>query len=85
MNYLFFFGMGHTYMHIAYVHHLDFPIVDWVYQHDCPEDWKTYSHRVGRTARNKASGQALLVLLPSEEEPLVQQLKAHKFPIDKIE
>lgn len=63
----------------------DFPTVDWVYQMDSPEDWKTYNHRVGRTARNKASGQALLCLLPSEEEAMIKQLKMHKFPIKKEE
>ena len=64
---------------------LDFPTVDWVYQMDCPEDWKTYNHRVGRTARNKAAGQALLVLLPSESEAMIKQLKVHKFPLTKEE
>lgn len=64
---------------------LDFPAVDWVYQLDCPEDATTYVHRVGRTARHSAVGQSLLVLLPSEEEGMLQQLRAHKIPIDKIE
>ena len=45
---------------------LDFPAVDWVVQFDCPEDTNTYIHRVGRTARYKSKGNALLFLLPSE-------------------
>ena len=64
---------------------LDFPSVDWVIQYDCPEDATTYLHRVGRTARNAAVGQSLLVLLPSEEPGMSQQLRAHKIPVDKIE
>lgn len=46
---------------------LDFPKVDWVVQVDCPEDTDTYIHRVGRTARNTAPGNALLFLLESEK------------------
>jgi len=64
---------------------LDFPSVDWVVQYDCPEDATTYLHRVGRTARNAAVGQSLLVLLPNEEPGMAQQLRAHKIPIEKIE
>ena len=45
---------------------VDFPAVDWVVQVDCPEDTNTYIHRVGRTARYKSKGNALLMLLPSE-------------------
>ena len=45
---------------------VDFPAVDWVVQVDCPEDVNTYIHRVGRTARYKSKGNALLFLLPSE-------------------
>jgi len=45
---------------------IDFPAVDWVIQYDCPEDINTYIHRVGRTARHKSKGNALMFLLPSE-------------------
>lgn len=38
---------------------MDFPQVDWVLSVDCPEDTETYIHRVGRTARYKAGGNAL--------------------------
>jgi len=64
---------------------LDFPTVNWVLQFDCPEDADTYIHRVGRTARYKEGGEALLVLLPSEEERMVAQLKDKKVPINKIQ
>ncbi|XP_060090826.1 probable ATP-dependent RNA helicase DDX10 [Heteronotia binoei] len=63
---------------------LDFPAVNWVIQFDCPEDANTYIHRVGRTARYKEGGEALLILLPSEEKGMVQQLSQKKVPINKI-
>ncbi|XP_064413961.1 probable ATP-dependent RNA helicase DDX10 isoform X2 [Latimeria chalumnae] len=63
---------------------LDFPAVNWVLQLDCPEDANTYIHRVGRTARYKEGGEALLVLLPSEEKGMVRQLEERKVPINKI-
>ena len=59
--------------------------MDWVLQLDCPEDWKTYNHRVGRTARNSTAGSALMVLLPSEKEGIIKQLRANKFQITEEE
>ncbi|KAK9520006.1 hypothetical protein VZT92_022693 [Zoarces viviparus] len=64
---------------------LDFPTVNWVLQFDCPEDADTYIHRVGRTARYKEGGEALLLLLPSEEMGMVGQLQEKKVPINKIQ
>ncbi len=64
---------------------LDFPTVDWVFQLDCPEDATVYNHRVGRTARNGAKGQALVLLMPSEEETMLKLLKSRKFPVERIE
>ncbi|XP_051534347.1 probable ATP-dependent RNA helicase DDX10 [Myxocyprinus asiaticus] len=64
---------------------LDFPAVNWVLQFDCPEDANTYIHRVGRTARYKEGGEALLVLLPSEEKGMIAQLHEKKVPINKIQ
>jgi len=63
---------------------LDFPTVNWVIQLDCPEDATAYIHRAGRTARHDASGESLLVLTPHEEEPMIEELKANKIPIEKI-
>ncbi|KAJ3089974.1 ATP-dependent RNA helicase dbp4 [Quaeritorhiza haematococci] len=64
---------------------LDFPAVDWVIQVDCPEDVDTYIHRVGRTARYESTGNALLLLLPSEEKGgFVDLLKQKKIPIDMV-
>lgn len=64
---------------------LDFPAVNWVLQFDCPEDADTYIHRVGRTARYKNGGEALLLLLPSEEKGMVRQLLEKKVPVQKIQ
>uniref|UniRef100_A0AAY4DPJ5 ATP-dependent RNA helicase n=1 Tax=Denticeps clupeoides TaxID=299321 RepID=A0AAY4DPJ5_9TELE len=64
---------------------LDFPAVNWVLQFDCPEDANTYIHRVGRTARYKEGGEALLLLLPSEEKGMIAQLQEKKVPINKIQ
>jgi len=64
---------------------LDFPGVDWVVQLDCPEDATTYTHRVGRTARNDTAGEALLVLTESEEAGMLRQLQSSRIPVEKIE
>lgn len=64
---------------------LDFPAVNWVLQFDCPEDADTYIHRVGRTARYKDGGEALLLLLPSEEKGMLRQLLEKKVPVQKIQ
>ena len=63
---------------------LDFPVINWVIQLDCPEDATAYIHRAGRTARHDAAGESLLVLTPHEEEPMIEELKANKIPIEKI-
>ncbi|KAM5246061.1 putative ATP-dependent RNA helicase DDX10 [Ctenodactylus gundi] len=63
---------------------LDFPAVNWVLQFDCPEDANTYIHRAGRTARYKEDGEALLILLPSEEQGMVQHLLQKKVPVKEI-
>ncbi|CAH1228117.1 DDX10 [Branchiostoma lanceolatum] len=63
---------------------LDFPAVHWVLQLDCPEDADTYIHRAGRTARYESDGESLLVLMPSEERQMLQQLTDKKIPVEKI-
>ena len=44
-------------------------------QADCPEDTAAYIHRVGRTARYVSSGKGLLLLLPSEKEGMLAQVR----------
>ena len=53
-------------------------------QVDAPEDSAMYIHRVGRTARNQAAGHALLMLLPSEERPVTEQLAQSGVPVKRI-
>ncbi len=45
---------------------LDIQDVTTVLQYDAPQDPDFFVHRVGRTARNGASGKAFLFLLPKE-------------------
>lgn len=47
---------------------------------DCPEDVATYVHRVGRTARFKSKGRAILFLAPSESE-MLKKLETQRIPI----
>lgn len=62
----------------------DFPSISWVVQFDCPETADTYIHRVGRTARYKNDGQALLFLAPSEKDEMLKLLATRKIPISEI-
>ena len=63
---------------------LDFPGIDWVVQADCPDDVATYIHRVGRTARFRATGQALL-LLNQSERPFLALLEKAKVPVEEMQ
>lgn len=62
---------------------LDFPRVDWVVQVDAPEDVPTYVHRVGRTARYKASGASLAMLMESELG-LIERLGQRRIEVRRI-
>jgi ATP-dependent RNA helicase DDX10/DBP4 len=53
---------------------LDFPTVEWVIQLDCPDSLATYIHRIGRTARYRSTGNALLFMLPEEERGMLKCL-----------
>ncbi|XP_053694962.1 probable ATP-dependent RNA helicase DDX55 homolog [Sabethes cyaneus] len=46
---------------------VDIPEVDWVVQWDPPSNAASFVHRVGRTARQGQEGNALIMLLPSED------------------
>jgi len=51
---------------------------------DCPDDVNSYIHRAGRTARYNKRGDALLMLLPSEEA-MITHLTEKKIPITEIQ
>lgn len=62
---------------------VDFPAIDWVIQLDAPEDISAYIHRVGRTARYKSEGSAVL-FVSNKEESFVNELKEKKMEIRKM-
>lgn len=63
---------------------IDFPTVDWVVQVDAPDDVATYIHRVGRTARSKKEGKAVLFLTPKEAPGMIAHLEARNIPITRM-
>ncbi|CBZ28501.1 putative ATP-dependent RNA helicase [Leishmania mexicana MHOM/GT/2001/U1103] len=62
---------------------LDFPLVHWVVQYDCPDSAQTYIHRAGRTARAGARGVSLLFLTP-RETPMLSYLHHKHVPLREI-
>ncbi|CUG88317.1 DEAD/DEAH box RNA helicase, putative [Bodo saltans] len=62
---------------------LDFPMVHWVIQYDCPDSAQTYIHRAGRTARAGARGVNLLFLTP-HEVPMLSFLQQKRVPLREI-
>ncbi|XP_052902046.1 probable ATP-dependent RNA helicase DDX55 homolog [Anopheles moucheti] len=46
---------------------VDIPEVDWVLQWEPPSNAAAFVHRVGRTARQGSEGNALIMLLPTED------------------
>jgi ATP-dependent RNA helicase DDX10/DBP4 len=61
---------------------LDFPDVEWVVQVDCPDDVSSYVHRVGRTARFRSNGRAMLFLNKGSEESFLKRLEARKLRLN---
>lgn len=62
---------------------IDFPDVEWVVQWDGPQDPSSYTHRIGRTARNGKCGSSVIFLTP-EEEGYVSFLKVRKTPVEEF-
>lgn len=62
---------------------LDFPLVHWSLQYDCPDSAQTYIHRAGRTARAGARGVSLLFLTP-RETPMLSFLAHKHIPLREI-
>lgn len=64
---------------------VDIPDVNWVVQFDPPSSASAFVHRCGRTARIGNKGNALLILLPTEES-YVNFLKINqKAPVERID
>ena len=61
---------------------LDVPAVNWIIQYDVPSDPAAYVHRIGRTARIGASGDAVLLLL-SNERPYLDVLAKKKMVLEE--
>lgn len=64
---------------------VDFSDIDCVVQYDTPTDPKTFSHRVGRTARAGRSGKAILLLTKGREEEYIELLRVRKIPLVGVE
>ena len=62
---------------------LDFPMVHWVVQYDCPESPQTYIHRAGRSARAGARGVSLVFLTP-RETPMLSYLHQKSIPLREV-
>ncbi|AAZ11538.1 ATP-dependent DEAD/H RNA helicase, putative [Trypanosoma brucei brucei TREU927] len=62
---------------------LDFPLIHWSVQFDCPDSAQTYIHRAGRTARAGARGVSLLFLTP-REVPMLSFLAHKHIPLREI-
>ena len=62
---------------------LDIPDVRFVYNYDLPDVPENYVHRIGRTARAGAEGQAVAFCAPDEMDALkaIQKLMALRIPI----
>ncbi|GMK56613.1 hypothetical protein CspeluHIS016_0304530 [Cutaneotrichosporon spelunceum] len=60
---------------------VDFPDIDAVIQYDAPTDPKTFSHRVGRTARAGRAGRAVVLITRGREEQYVDFLSVRKIPL----
>lgn len=64
---------------------LDFPLVNWVVQMDCPDNPDTYIHRVGRTARYESDGSSLCFFMEEERESFLPLLSKKKVDMSEIQ
>lgn len=64
---------------------VDIPEIDWVLQWDPPSNAAAFVHRVGRTARQGNIGNALIVLLPTEDDYVAFLTKNQKVILTEVE
>ncbi|XP_059612514.1 probable ATP-dependent RNA helicase DDX55 homolog [Phlebotomus argentipes] len=63
---------------------VDIPEVDWVLQWDPPSNAASFVHRVGRTARQGNTGNALIMLLPTEDAYIEFLKRNQKVSLDAL-
>ncbi|XP_062561504.1 probable ATP-dependent RNA helicase DDX55 homolog [Armigeres subalbatus] len=63
---------------------VDIPEVDWVLQWDAPSNAAAFVHRVGRTARQGNEGNALIMLLPTEDTYVDFLTRNQKVSLKKV-
>lgn len=63
---------------------VDIPEIDWVLQWDPPSNAASFVHRVGRTARQGNDGNALILLLPTEDAYVNFLMKNQKVNLTEI-
>ncbi|XP_039429486.1 probable ATP-dependent RNA helicase DDX55 homolog [Culex pipiens pallens] len=63
---------------------VDIPEVDWVLQWDPPSNAAAFVHRVGRTARQGQEGNALIMLLPTEDAYVEFLTRNQKVALKKV-
>ena len=63
---------------------IDIPEVRLIVNYDPPVVDEDYIHRIGRTARNGASGEALSILLPSEKKVWMNLQRKYKAPEPEV-
>lgn len=59
---------------------LDVPAVEHVINYDLPRMDEDYVHRIGRTARNGAEGEALSFVSPSDQKTWLSLVKKYRIP-----
>ena len=64
---------------------IDIPGIDFVVNYDLPDQAENYVHRVGRTGRGRAKGQALTFCSTGEKELLEAIEKYTSVPIEVAE
>uniref|UniRef100_A0A182X9D0 ATP-dependent RNA helicase n=1 Tax=Anopheles quadriannulatus TaxID=34691 RepID=A0A182X9D0_ANOQN len=64
---------------------VDIPEVDWVLQWDPPSSAAAFVHRVGRTARQGSEGNALIILLPTEDAYVDFLTRNQKVALKEVE
>ena len=73
---------------------IDIQFLPFVINYELPRSPKDYIHRIGRTGRAEASGEAISLIIPEDEhhfkiiqkkmEKIVQMIDSEEFILDKV-